>query len=198
MSSVSLPILVSVVALVLSSCTTMQPNLSPNKDQFTGQENSARPLSAPTSATEPISASTPIASGASQDLTQNPVGDSSQVNSATPYPASAPINSSAIANSSAAQVDPRMALAQHLTSIGAKIYTTDWCTTCKRQKRDFGEAAFALLTMINCEEKPDICADAGVHRYPTWEINGQKYERGFPLNQLAQLSNYSGPTISSP
>lgn len=191
MSSASLPILMSIVALALSSCTATSAKLSTNKDLSAGQENPARPLSAPISATAPRSVSTPIVPMESQAVAQNPVDDLSAMNSST-------ADSSAIANSSAAQVDPRMALAQHLTNIGAKIYTTDWCPTCKRQKRNFGEVAFSLLTMINCEEKPDICADAGVRRYPTWEINGRKYERGFPLNELAQLSNYSGPALPSP
>jgi hypothetical protein len=90
-----------------------------------------------------------------------------------------------------------MALAQHLATMGTKIYTTGWCPSCQRQEREFGAAAFALIPKINCEEQPDVCADAGVHRYPTWEINGQKYERGFPLEELAQMSNYSGPTTSA-
>jgi hypothetical protein len=90
-----------------------------------------------------------------------------------------------------------MALALHLKSIGAKMYTMGWCPTCKRQERDFGEVAFAQIPKINCEEQPDVCADAGVHRYPTWEINGQKYEKGFPLEELAQMSNYSGPMTSA-
>jgi hypothetical protein len=196
---VYLPIwLVVVVALTLSGCTAIHANPSTHQDQFIGQNNSARLSSQPASKGEPTSAPTAIAPPESQDLTQNPVSDASSINSSTSYSSVASGHSDAIDNSSANQEDPRIALAQHLTSIGAKIYTTDWCSTCKRQKRDFGEAAFALLTMINCEEKPDLCADAGVHRYPTWEINGQKYERGFPLNELAQLSNYSGPALPTP
>lgn len=193
MFSVYWPIwLVVVVALTLSGCTAIQANPSTHQDQLIAQNNSARSSGQPVSEREPRSNPTAIASPESQNLTQNPVGDASPMNSSTSYASVASGRSDAIDNSSAEQADPRMALAQHLTSIGAKIYTTDWCPTCKRQKQEFGEAAFALLTMINCEEKPDICADAGVRRYPTWEINGQKYERGFPLTELAQLSNYSG------
>lgn len=190
MLSVSWPIgAVAVLALALSSCSVTYASRSPNKGLPTDQENFTRSSSEPASAMESKSISAPI-TPAEPQVIQNPVGNSSPMNLPTANP-------SAIANSSAAQPDPRMALAQHLTNIGAKIYMVDWCSTCKRQQRDFGEAAFAMLTRINCEENPDVCADAGVRRYPTWEINGQKYERGFPLNKLAQLSNYSGPTLAT-
>lgn len=189
MISASLRIWVVVVVLALSSCAASHVNRSPDK-VLPVQQGHARSSSKPAAATEPKSAPNSIASVDPQSLIQNPVDDSSLPSSSA--------NSSAIANSLTTQQDPRIALAQHLTSIGAKIYTTGWCQTCKRQQRDFGEAAFAVLTVINCDEKPNICADAGVSRFPTWEINGQKYERGFPLHKLAQLSNYSGPAVSSP
>ena len=34
------------------------------------------------------------------------------------------------------------------------------------------------------------CVQAGVHAYPTWIINGQKYEGVLSLERLAELSKF--------
>lgn len=89
-----------------------------------------------------------------------------------------------------------MALAQYLVQTKAKWYTTSWCTTCKHQQREFGQQAMSVLNqsgvIIDCEEQKDLCVNAGVHSYPTWELKGQQYNRGFPLNELAQLAGFPG------
>lgn len=90
-----------------------------------------------------------------------------------------------------------IALAQHLSSIGAKMYGAYWCPACHSQKQLFGKQAFADITYIECAEEGgnsqrQLCQQAGIQRYPTWEINGQLYPGTRSLQELAQLSNYRG------
>lgn len=94
---------------------------------------------------------------------------------------------------------PKVALAQHLKKIGAKMYSTYWCSTCRWQERQFGEEAQNLIKSIEIEcdprgknAKPELCFQAQVRAYPTWEINGQLYGP-MRLDQLADISGYQGP-----
>lgn len=92
---------------------------------------------------------------------------------------------------------PKIALAQHLSSIGAKVYGTYWCGACKYQRDLFGQAAYAPIQEIECDPRgknaqPDLCRQAGVRAYPTWTINGQNYQGARSLQELAQLSGYQG------
>lgn len=92
-----------------------------------------------------------------------------------------------------------IALAEHLTNSGIKMYGAFWCPHCYEQKELFGKEAFAKVKYIECAEggvdpKPDLCKAAGIEGYPAWEING-KIESGVQtLQRLANLSNYTGPT----
>ena len=91
-----------------------------------------------------------------------------------------------------------IALAQHLTSIGAKKYGAWWCPHCHAQQTLFGQQAFEYLTYVECDEagvdpQPQVCRAAGVQSYPTWEINGEIYSGVQSLQTLATVSNYSGP-----
>jgi len=78
-------------------------------------------------------------------------------------------------------------LAQCLTEKGAKMYGTEWCGYCKKQKESFG-SSFQYVDYVNCEEKPNECQEAGVKGYPTWKINGENYAGLQPLDRLATLS----------
>ncbi len=85
-------------------------------------------------------------------------------------------------------------LAKHLSASGAKFYGAYWCPHCADQKAMFGQAA-RLLPYIECDPRspagqPQVCAAAGVRAYPTWEINGQRYEGVLSLDELARLSGY--------
>ncbi|XFA72777.1 hypothetical protein RYO59_001007 [Thermosynechococcaceae cyanobacterium Okahandja] len=87
-------------------------------------------------------------------------------------------------------------LATHLNKINAKMYGAYWCPACAKQKELFG-SAFKSINYIECDPrgtnpKPELCKQANIRAYPTWEINGKKYEGVFPLQGLAQLSNYQG------
>lgn len=91
------------------------------------------------------------------------------------------------------------ALAQHLSSIGAKMYGAFWCPHCHDQKQLFGKQAFSSITYIECDPQganaqPELCQQADIQSYPTWEINDQLYPGTRSLQELAQLSNYQGPS----
>lgn len=94
--------------------------------------------------------------------------------------------------------EAEIALAQHLTQIGAKEYGAYWCPHCYEQKQLFGKEAAALLNYIECDPngknaQPQLCKEAKIEGYPTWEINGKKYPGAYPLEKLADLSGYQGP-----
>lgn len=98
-----------------------------------------------------------------------------------------------------------IALAQHLTAIGAKKYGAWWCPHCHAQQELFGKAAFDYVTYVECDEEgvdpqPQACRAAGVQSYPTWEINGETYAGVQSLEFLAISSGYTGSQdfINSP
>ena len=91
-----------------------------------------------------------------------------------------------------------IALAKHLTDIGAKKYGAWWCPHCHAQQTLFGKQAFDHVTYVECDEEgidpqPNACRAAGVQSYPTWEINGQTYAGVQSLQSLAAASGYAGP-----
>ncbi len=90
-----------------------------------------------------------------------------------------------------------IALAQHLQNIGAKKYSAYWCPHCQQQRELFGREAFSYINSIECAEdgqdaQPQLCREAGVQGYPSWEIDGELYSGARPLSQLADLSGYTG------
>lgn len=97
-------------------------------------------------------------------------------------------------NSGASEI----ALAKHLTAIGAKKYGAWWCPHCHAQQTLFGKQAFDHVTYVECDEEgvnpqPNVCRTAGVQSYPTWEINGEIYAGVQQLRTLAAASGYTGP-----
>ncbi|HAC64451.1 MAG TPA: hypothetical protein DCF68_13155 [Cyanothece sp. UBA12306] len=95
--------------------------------------------------------------------------------------------------------EAEIALAKHLTAIGAKKYGAFWCPHCYEQKQLFGKEAFKEINYIECDPsgknpQPQVCLDAGVQSYPTWEVKGQVL-RGTQLpRKLAEISGYEGTT----
>lgn len=119
--------------------------------------------------------------------------DNSEQGRSTPVQQPRPV----AARPAAAPVSARVALANHLTSIGAKMYATYWCPYCRRQEALFGEGV-SRLKIIECDPgganaQPQVCDAANVSSYPTWEINGQLYRGMRPLENLADISGYEGP-----
>lgn len=94
--------------------------------------------------------------------------------------------------------ESEIALARHLTQIGAREFAAWWCPHCYQQKQLFGQQANAEINRIECAEdgqnaRPDLCQAAGINSFPTWEINGQLYPGLRTLDELAELSGYTGP-----
>ena len=93
----------------------------------------------------------------------------------------------------------KVALAEHLTKIGAKMYGAYWCGHCQDQKKLFGQEAVSQLNYIECDPKgnnpqPNLCVATGIKVFPTWEINGKLPEGVVSLENLAKLSGYKGST----
>jgi len=77
--------------------------------------------------------------------------------------------------------------AQCLTEKGIKMYGTNWCSYCQRQKDMFG-SSFKYINFVDCDKNRQECLSAEVDGYPTWKINGQNYPGVQQLDRLAQLS----------
>ena len=95
--------------------------------------------------------------------------------------------------------ESEIALAEHLASLEVKKYGAFWCPHCHAQQTLFGKEAFEKITYVECDPEgqnaqPAACQAAGVEGYPSWEINGELYSGVQPLEALAQLSGYTGPT----
>jgi uncharacterized membrane protein/glutaredoxin len=92
----------------------------------------------------------------------------------------------------------KLALAQHLSASGARMYSAYWCPHCHEQKELFGKQATAKLTVIECapdgrNSQKALCDAKKIEGFPTWEINGQLDSGVKPLQKLADLSGYKGP-----
>ncbi|HLP87566.1 MAG TPA: hypothetical protein VK184_03035 [Nostocaceae cyanobacterium] len=100
----------------------------------------------------------------------------------------------AIKNTSGAS---EIGLAKHLQKLKVKMYGAFWCPYCTKQKELFGKQAFTNIQYIECDPRgtnarPDLCRKAGVRAFPTWEIQGKKYQGMLTLQQLAAISDYRG------
>ena len=77
--------------------------------------------------------------------------------------------------------------ARCLTSKGVKMYGSDTCPHCKAQK-GFFKGSFGLVDYVECGRNADICQKAGIQAYPTWEVNGKKFEGETSLSALSEKS----------
>ena len=94
----------------------------------------------------------------------------------------------------------QIALAEHLTASGAKLYTAYWCPHCHDQKELFGRQATEKLTVIECapdgrNSQRELCEAKKIEGYPSWEIQGQLDSGVKPLAKLAEASGYQGPAL---
>jgi uncharacterized membrane protein len=97
--------------------------------------------------------------------------------------------------------EAEIALANHLVKIGAKEYVAYWCPHCHEQKLLFGKEAYKILNdtvKVECapdglKGQPDVCKAAKIEGFPTWIINGKSYSGVQNLDELAKVSNYTGP-----
>jgi glutaredoxin len=98
----------------------------------------------------------------------------------------------------AASTPARIALAEHLTAVGARLYTAYWCPHCHEQKELFGREAAAKLIVIECapdgrNSQKALCDSKKIDGYPSWEIDGRLDSGVKPLAKLAEQSGYKGP-----
>ena len=94
-------------------------------------------------------------------------------------------------------VDPQLqALATHLSERGATFYGASWCNACQAQKELFGSAA-SYLPYVECSPRGQntpqstICLLKKIKSYPTWLIDGRRYERILTVEVLGKLSRFS-------
>jgi uncharacterized membrane protein len=91
-----------------------------------------------------------------------------------------------------------IALAEHLTKKGAKMYSSYWCPHCYEQKQLFGKQAWEKITNIECapdakkNPQPELCTKAGIKGFPTWSIDGKLDAGVKKLSQLSKLTGYQG------
>jgi len=90
-----------------------------------------------------------------------------------------------------------LALANHLTAIGAVMYTAYWCPHCHDQKELFGKEAVAKLKIVECapdgrNSQAALCASKKIECFPTWEMKGRHDSGQKSLAQLAQMSGFQG------
>jgi uncharacterized membrane protein len=89
-------------------------------------------------------------------------------------------------------------LADHLTQKGVRFYGAQWCPHCQDQKAMFGSAA-KRLPYIECSPngvgtpQAGVCNDASVNSYPTWIIDGKRYEQVMTLTDLMNASGFKAP-----
>lgn len=91
---------------------------------------------------------------------------------------------------------PRLAaLATHLEASGARYYGASWCPACQNQHRIFGAAA-ERLPYVECSPRgrgtpmAAVCANAGITSYPTWIIEGRRYQEVISAEELEVLSGF--------
>lgn len=91
-----------------------------------------------------------------------------------------------------------LALADHLKQVGAKMYGAWWCPHCEEQKLLLGKEAFSRINYVECadtqnpQQQTDVCHQAKIEGYPTWEINGKLVPNVKTAKELADLTGYQG------
>jgi uncharacterized membrane protein/glutaredoxin len=98
----------------------------------------------------------------------------------------------------AASTPATLALAEHLSSTGAVMYTAYWCPHCHEQKELFGKQATEKLKIVECapdgrNSQAALCEAKKIQGFPSWEIAGRIDSGVKPLAKLAELSGYKGP-----
>ncbi len=90
------------------------------------------------------------------------------------------------------------AVAEALAASGAKFYGASWCPHCQDQKKLFGAAA-RRLPYVECSPngprapQATECVGADIKGYPTWIINGNRYQRLLSIAQLGRMVGVPPP-----
>jgi hypothetical protein len=84
--------------------------------------------------------------------------------------------------------------ARCLTENGVKMYGAYWCSHCNNQKQMFDDS-WKYINYVECSlpngaGQTQICKQAGITGYPTWEFqDGKRAEGELSLELLSQYSN---------
>lgn len=84
--------------------------------------------------------------------------------------------------------------ARCLADSGVKMYGAYWCPHCNNQKQMFGNS-WQYVNYIECSlpnkaGQTEVCNQAGIRAYPTWEFQDNKrFEGELTFEQLSQYSN---------
>ncbi len=82
---------------------------------------------------------------------------------------------------------------------GAIFYGAFWCTHCQSQKADFGRS-IQYVNYVECstadgQGQLQVCKDAKIESYPTWEFKDGTRESGqLPLSLIAEKTGCTLPT----
>lgn len=88
------------------------------------------------------------------------------------------------------------ALATHLEESDARFYGAFWCPSCQEQKRMFGRSA-DRLPYVECTPNGRAggmafeCVANDITGYPTWIIDGRRYQELLTPDQLAARSGFT-------
>jgi len=88
--------------------------------------------------------------------------------------------------------------AKCLENNGVKFYGAFWCNHCQSQKALFGNSKkyipYIECSTPNSSGQLDICKDAKIKGYPTWEFaDGLRQEGELSLEVLSEKSGCSLP-----
>lgn len=93
--------------------------------------------------------------------------------------------------------DPELtALAMHLSEKAFKFYGASWCNHCQEQKRLFGKSS-EYLPYVECSKygpngpTTTECQLQEIRNYPTWIVNGKRFEYVLPVDRLKRLSGFT-------
>ena len=90
------------------------------------------------------------------------------------------------------------AFAKCLAAKPAKMYGAYWCPHCADQKEMF-ESSFQYVPYVECgvpgsRDEAQVCKDAGIKHFPTWEfVGGQRQEGTLALQALGTKTGCSLP-----
>lgn len=85
---------------------------------------------------------------------------------------SSPASTSSSTSSSQSQ---EITIAKCLSAEGAILYGASWCTYTQKQIASFGDG-YQYLSYVECTEQASLCKEKGISAYPTWIIDGSRYQ----------------------
>ncbi|KAL1530758.1 hypothetical protein AB1Y20_001657 [Prymnesium parvum] len=82
-----------------------------------------------------------------------------------------------------------LSIARRMKAKGGRMFGAFWCSHCINQKEIMGREAMAIVPYVECDaegsnSQKDICVEAGVKGYPTWQLDGQLFPGEKGLDEL--------------